>query len=157
MVKQNPPKPKVDRRQLLTTAAAITVAGVLPTERTEAATLAEAGIIPALLPVPHPQRMNVCARTAQRIEEIVARNRIRQEAQLPLLCIPRELRKMRAADDLAEFERFAAHHREAVWDEVLAPVREAKRDPHWRPSRLMEGLAFQAQVSKVLRERFVAQ
>jgi hypothetical protein len=33
---------------------------------------------------------------------------------------------MKTAEDLAEFERFVAHHREAVWEEVLAPVREAR-------------------------------
>ena len=82
------------------------------------------------------------------------RNRIRQEAQLPLLCIPRELRRMKTASDLAEFVRFAAVHRQAVWDEILAPVREAKGDPYWRPTGMMEGLGYQAQVSKVLRERF---
>jgi len=79
-----------------------------------------------LLPVPHPPALNVCAATARRIEEIVSRNRIRQEAGLPLLCILKELRRMKTTDDLAEFERFATRHREAVWDEVLAPVREAK-------------------------------
>ena len=85
------------------------------------------------------------------------RNRIRQEAQLPLLCIPRELRRMKTADDLAEFERFAAHQMEAVWEQVLAPVMEAKGDPHRRPRGFMEGLGYQAQVSKILRERFAAE
>jgi hypothetical protein len=155
MAKQNPPEPKltVDRRQLL----AITVAGVLPTEPSEAAPPAGVVLAPAPIPVAHPPALNLCAGTARRIDEIVARNRIRQEAQLPLLCIPRELRRMKTADDLAEFERFAARHREAVWEEVLAPVREMKGDPHWRPTRMMEGLGYQAEVNKVLRERFAAQ
>jgi len=159
MAKQNPPEPKltVDRRRLLTTAAAITMAGVLPAEPTEAATPAEVAIIPAPIPVAHPPPFNLCAATARRIEEIVMRNRIRQEAQLPLLCIPRELRRMKTADDLAEFERFAAHHSEAVWEEVLARLREAKGDTHWRPRGFMEGLGYQAQVSKILRERFAAE
>jgi hypothetical protein len=102
MAKQNPPEPKltVDRRQILTTAATITVVGVLPTGPTQAATPAELAIAPALLPVPHPPALNLCVATARRIEEIVARNRIRQETQLPLLCIPRELRRMKTADDL---------------------------------------------------------
>jgi hypothetical protein len=159
MAKQNPPEPKlnVDRRQLLATAAAITMAGVLPTEHTETAIPAEAAIIPAPIPVTHPPTLSLCAATARRIEEITARNRIRREAQLPLLCIPRELRRMKTAEDLAEFEGFAAHHSEAVWEEVLAPVREAKGNPHWRPTGMMEGLGYQAQISKVLRERFAAQ
>ena len=127
MAKQNPPEPKltVDRRQLL----AITVAGVLPTEPSEAAPPAGVVLAPAPIPVAHPPALNLCAATARRIEEIVARNRIRQEAQLPLLCIPGELRRMKTADDLADFERFAAHHMEAVWEEILArPER-----PVWLP------------------------
>ena len=57
-------------------------------------------------------------------------------------------------EDAMAFEAFADRHGESVWEEVLAPVREAKGDPNWRPTGFMEGLAFQAQVSKILRERF---
>jgi hypothetical protein len=146
----------LDRRQLLTAAAAATVAGVVPTEITEAATPA-AAIEPAPLPVSHSPALNVCDATARRIEEITARNRIRQEAGLPLLSIPRELRKMKLADDLAEFEKFAAIHRQAVWDEVLAPVREVKGEPNWHPKAFMAGLGFQSKVRKILRERFAEQ
>jgi hypothetical protein len=158
MAKQNPREPRltVDRRQLLTTAAAVTVTGIVPHERTKAATPAEPAIN-AIRPAPPPQRVNVCARNAQRIEEIVARNRIRQEAGLPPLSIPKELRRMKTADDLAAFERFAAAHRQAVWDEILAPVREAKADPYWRPMEMMEGLGYQARISDILRERFISQ
>jgi hypothetical protein len=61
---------------------------------------------------------------------------------------------MKNVDDAAEFEEFADLHRQAVWEEVLAPVREARGEPNWRPTRSMEGLAFQSRVSKILRERF---
>jgi hypothetical protein len=61
---------------------------------------------------------------------------------------------MKQAADATAFEEFADRHRQAVWDEVLAPVRQARGEPNWRPSRLMEGLAFQAQVGKILYERF---
>src|SRR5689334_7040808 len=115
-------------------ATAITVAGVLPAEPTEATTSAEVALIPGPVPVAHPPALNVCAATARRIEEIVARNQIPEEVGLPLLSIPKELRRVKTADDLAEFERFAAQHRDAVWKEVLVPVRETKGDPHWRPN-----------------------
>ena len=156
MAKQTPPEPKiaVDRRQILATAAAITVAGVLSTDPTEAATPADVSITPAPIPGAHRSALNLCAATARRIEEIVARNRIRQEAQLPLLSIPQELRRMKAVEDAAEFEEVAALHRQEAWDEVLASVREAKRNPHWRPTSWMEGMGYQAQVSKILRIRF---
>ena len=61
---------------------------------------------------------------------------------------------MKKAADAMAFEEFADRHGESVWEEVLAPVREAKGEPNWRSIRLMEGLAFQAQVSSILRERF---
>jgi hypothetical protein len=64
---------------------------------------------------------NVCASTAQKIEEIAARNIIRAEAKLPLLSIPRELRRMKQVADAAAFEDFADRHRESVWEEVFRP------------------------------------
>jgi hypothetical protein len=127
------------------------MSGILPPQVT-----ADAVPVPSI-PTSEPSPLNVCAATVRRIEEIIARNRIRSEACLPLLSIPKELRRMKTADDLAEFERFAAHHSEAVWDEALRPVREAKDDPTWRPTKFMEGLAYQARVSKILHKRFIAQ
>jgi hypothetical protein len=73
------------------------------------------------------------------------------------LSIPKELRRMKSVDDAAEFEQFCALHWEAVWQEVLAAVREARGEPNWRPTRFMEGVGYQARVSKILRERFIAQ
>ena len=66
----------------------------------------------------------------------------------------KELRKIKNAEIAAEFDEFADRHRQEVWKEVLAPVRQAKGEPNWRPTRLMQGFAFQAQVSRILRERF---
>src|ERR1700730_17253882 len=40
------------------------------------------------------EALNVCASTARKIEEVAERNRIREEAGLPVLSIPRELRRM---------------------------------------------------------------
>jgi hypothetical protein len=98
--------------------------------------------------------LTVCAATARRIEEIAARNRIRQEARLPLLSIPKELRRMKEATVAAKFEVFADAHRATVWDEVLAAKRQASGEPTWHPKGWMEGLAMQAQVSRILRQRF---
>jgi hypothetical protein len=106
-----------------------------------------------------PPAFNCCAVTTRRLEEIARRNRIRDEAGLPLLSIPKELRRMKdVADAVAEtdqFEAFATVHRAAVWDEVLAPERERRGQPDWRPRRWMEGLGYQTQVSRILRERFL--
>jgi hypothetical protein len=148
---QSEPSLSLDRRQLLATAAAVTVAGVVPNAQTTQAVNSARAVNAAELPVP---AWNVCAATSRRIEEIAERNRIREQARLPLLSVPKELRKMKKAADAAEFDKFADRHRQAVWDEVLGPVREARGEPNWCPTRLMEGLAFQAQVSRILRERF---
>ena len=61
---------------------------------------------------------------------------------------------MKEAAEAEEFEAFAEAHRGKVWKEVLAPMREARGDPNWRPTRLLEGMALQAQVNTALRERF---
>jgi hypothetical protein len=151
MATQIPRPLAMNRRQLLATVAAIPMSGILPPQLT-----ADAVPVPSI-PTPEPSPLKLCAATARRIEEITARNRIRAEACLPLLSIPKELRRMKMVDDAAEFERFAARHMQAVWDEVLRPVREAKDDFTWRPTGFMEGLAHQARVSKILHERLTAQ
>jgi hypothetical protein len=152
--KQSEPSLGLDRRQLLAATAAVTAAGIVPnakaagtTNSVQAATVTKAWVseTPAL---------NVCASTARKIQEIAARNIIREEAGLPLLSVPKELRRMKMVEDAMAFEQFADRHAESVWEEVLTPVREARGDPNWRPTRLMEGMGFQAQVSKILRERF---
>jgi hypothetical protein len=153
MAKPIQSKPILDRRQLLTTAAAMATSGILPnTERAEAGQTAEA-VMPSA-PELDARPLNVCATTARRIEEIVARNRIRQEARLPLLAIPKELRRMKEAADRAKFEAFAHVHGDAVLAEVLGSKRKAIREPYWLPRGWL-GLALQAQVNKVLRRRFV--
>jgi hypothetical protein len=63
-------------------------------------------------------------------------------------------RRMKTAVDQADFEAFAAVHQRAVWGEVLLPECKRREQPDWRPSSFMEGLAFQSQVNKVIREQF---
>ena len=138
----------LDRRQLLSSAAVTAAIGIVPSrEQVEAAKVVSAAEIPA---------WNVCAATARRIAEIAKRNRIREEAGLPQLSITSELRRMKKTEDQEEFETFAAVHRRAVWDAVLAPERKRRGQPDWRPSSFMEGLAFQSQVSKILHEQLKA-
>jgi hypothetical protein len=109
------PALSLDRRQLLTSAAAIAATGIVPSyEQVEAVNPAELGGA-AEIPT-----WNVCAVTARRIEEIAKRNRIRQENGLPLLSIAKELRRMKTAEEEAKFEAFSAIHRESVWDEALS-------------------------------------
>ena len=151
---QSGPSLSLDRRQLLASAAAVTAAGIVPIAEAAKAGNPARAANPATIPVSNVSALNVCASTARKIQEIAKRNRIREEAALPLLSIPKELRKIKNAEIAAEFDEFADRHRQEVWKEVLAPVRQAKGEPNWRPTRLMQGFAFQAQVSRILRERF---
>jgi hypothetical protein len=98
---------------------------------------------------------NFCAATARRLVEIARRNEIRREAKLPLLPIAKELPRMKKQEELEEFERFEAVHGKAVWQEVLKPRREAEGNPNWRPS-WMEGVRYQSEVYKILRQRLYA-
>jgi len=150
MAQQIPRPLTMNRRQLLAPVAAIPMSGIVPQQ-----------VAADTVPVPSIQTLkrsslNLCAATARRIEEIITRNRIRAEACLPLLSIPKELRRMKEATDTAKFEAFANAHRAAVWDEVLAAKRQASGEPTWHPSGWMEGLAMQAQVSRILPQRFDA-
>ena len=150
---QTEPALSLDRRQLLALAAALSIGAIPAVVAAEVSNSGQAVTV-AKLPTSETTAWNVCSSTARKIEEIAARNIIREEAGLPLLSIPKELRRMKQVADAAAFEEFTERHRQAVWNEVLGPVRETRGEPNWYPSRLMEGLAFQAQVGKIMRERF---
>jgi hypothetical protein len=156
MAKPNQPEPNVgiDRRQLLASAAVVTAARITPEpEQDRPAPVLKASNV-TTAPVSDASVLNVLPGTARRISQIVRRNEIRKATGLPLLSIPTELRKMKEVERAAEFEKFAAVHREAILEELLAPIREARGEPCWQPTRFMEGLALQAQVNRILRERF---
>ena len=114
---------------------------------------------PASLPAKAPA-LNVCAATARRLLDIARRNEIRREAGLPLLSTVKELRRMKQREDSelrrTEFERFKAEHRDVVWEEVLKPRRAAEGNPNWFPRNWAEGVGYQSEVYKILRERFAA-
>ena len=86
--------------------------------------------------------------------EIARRNEIRREAKLSLLPIAKELRRIKQQEELEEFSRFEAAYGKAMWQEVLKPRREVE-GPNWRPS-WMEGVSYQTQVNKILRQKFYA-
>ena len=147
-----PDFPRIDRRRLLTSAAATaTATGILPGVK-----LADAVAADVPLPLtPKAEPANFSAATARRLMEIARRNELRREAKLPLLLIAKELRRMKKQEELEEFERFEAAYGEAVREEVLQARREAEGNPNWRPS-WMEGVSYQTQVNKILREQFYA-
>ena len=146
-------EPVISRRNLLGSATALTAASLVPIAKSvEAAPVVRSvstGMPSQVIP-------NYSAGTARRLLEIEARNKLRQTFTLPALSIPNELRRMKRAEDAAEFIRFAASRRKAVWDQVLKTRRDLEDDPNWRPSWI-EGLAYQSEVNRILREQFWAE
>jgi hypothetical protein len=150
---------EIDRRQvLLASAVALTAAGMASvTENAEATEPAQELDLAKALPVSSEAWASVISdTTAFRIQEIEARNRLREESGLPVLSIPKELRRMKMAADQEVFQRFEAIHAKAVWDEVLKPIRDEKGDPNWRPG-WMGGMALQNDFYRILRQRFRAE
>jgi hypothetical protein len=140
----------ISRRNLLGTAAAITAAGLVPNAKTIEAAPAVRSVSTGMNSQVMP---NYSAGTARRLLEIEARNKLRRAFTLPALSVSYELRRMKRAEDEAEFYRFAASRRRDVWDQVLKTRRDLECDPNWRPS-WSEGLAYQRKVGRILREHF---
>jgi hypothetical protein len=141
----------INRRRLLTSAAAaVTVTGIVP--GVKCADGAAPDFLKPWQLTHQPEPPNFCAATARRLMEIARRNEIRREANLPLLSIAKELRRMKQQEELEAFSRFEAAYGKAVWDEVLKPRREAE-GPNWRPSWI-EGMCYQNQVFKIVRQQF---
>jgi hypothetical protein len=151
--------PDFNRRQLLTSAATITVAGIAPNiphteelakseiaQPTKALSLSSAGAQPC----------NFDSVTVLRLQEIAERNRIRLEAGLPLLSVPKELRRMKEIADTERFRKFADAHRKRVYNKMLARIRRRCGDPNWAPTGMLSsgGMWFDAQVDRQLRKLY---
>ena len=142
------------RRLLVSAAAAVTSARIVPgLESANAAASPEFFQSSQLMPKAEPR--NFCAATARRLVEIARRNEIRREANLPLLPIAKELRRMKKQEELEEFSRFEEAHGKAVWDQVLKPRREAEANPNWRPN-WTDCVRYQNEVRKIFREQLYA-
>jgi hypothetical protein len=149
----------IDRRRLLkTSAAAITAATLAPNVPLSEQPLA---VSAQTVSTASEAVLNVCANTSRRLLEIQRRNELRRETKLPLLEICKELRRMKETEDGQKFSEsfgpFAAKHRQAVWNHVLKTRREVLGDPNWRPRYFSEGVGYQGEVDRRLRERFEAE
>jgi hypothetical protein len=89
-----------------------------------------------------------------RLREIAERNRIRQDAGLPLLSVPKELRRMKEAADTEKFIKFADAHRERVYNKMLARARRRCGDPNWDPTGMLGGMWFNSQVERQARKLY---
>ena len=154
MAKQDFP-PDIDRRRLLVSAVALAGSSISSNEAgveyAKAASVTAAAR--SIASAPGVQDLNVCPATARRLLEIERRNLLRAEANLPLLSITKELRRMKQQEVSEEFERFAAAHGRAVWEEVLKRRRDAEGNPNWRPNSL-EGMYYLSKVRRILWEKF---
>ena len=143
----------VNRRRLLASAAAATATAVLPGVKNADAAAPDffrSGQLKSKA-----EAANFCAATTRRLAEIARRNELRRESNLPLLSVPKELRRMKEQELSKEFGRFEIAHGKAVWAEVLKSRREVEGS-NWRPTNWMEGMAYQNQVRKILWEQFRA-
>ncbi len=108
----------ISRRELLTSAVGVTAANIVPMAKRPQAVFVntECPIASNALP------LNLSATTVRRLLEIECRNEIRREANLPLLSVAKELRRMKEKDDRQKFSEafgpFAAKPFDAVWNEV---------------------------------------
>ena len=121
--------PSINRRQLMTATATIAVAGLAPNP-TPAEGLANSAVAQPTEPLVPPavvQAGNFDSVTILRLREIAQRNRIRQEAGLPLLLVPKELRRMKEAADAERFRKFSDAHCNRVQDKMLARARRRSR------------------------------
>jgi hypothetical protein len=87
----------MDRRRMLISAAAVTATGTVPGVKPADAAAADVLQSPPLTHRAEPT--NLSAATARRLLEIARRNKIRREANLPLLSIAKELRRMKTQEE----------------------------------------------------------
>ena len=150
--------PSINRRQLMTATATIAVAGLAPNP-TPAEGLANSAVAQPTEPLVPPavvQAGNFDSVTILRLREIAQRNRIRQEAGLPLLLVPKELRRMKEAADAERFRKFSDAHCNRVQDKMLARARRRVGDPNWKPTGMLSGggMLFGGQVDRQLRKLY---
>lgn len=95
----------LNRRRLLSTAMAMTGAGLVPSAKA-------AGSVRVIgqdsTPIAWEAPPNVSSAMSQRLAEIGCRNKLRREADLPLLPVTSELKRMKRVEDQEKFSRFAA-------------------------------------------------
>jgi hypothetical protein len=150
--------PPINRRQFLASTATVAVAGVAPiiadTEsliKPEIAPPTKA-VVPSITEV---QTVKFGKVTLRRLQEIAARNRIRQEAGLPLLSVPRELRRMKEVTDVEKFRGFTEANRKRLNEKMLTRMRR-RCGASWAPTGVLAGggLWFGAQVDKQMRKLY---
>ncbi len=144
--------PSIDRRRFLTSAALATTASVVPIVKPAETALAETSH-----PLPPPSEvpvLNVSAVTVSRLAEIIERNNLRKEVGLPLLSIPKELRRIKTAEAYAKFAKFSEIFRKRVQEKMLARIRHRIGDPNWKPNGMMAGMGFEYEVSREVRKPY---
>jgi hypothetical protein len=140
----------INRRRLLASAAAATTAAIVPPAgETARAASTQPGPRTAEAPVQEFSSAN-----ARRLSEISERNRLRQEFGLPRLSVVKELRRMKAADDAVDYQRFSDDFRNRDKQKTLARIRRRQNDPHWEPTNKWAGISFETEVSERLTRLF---
>jgi hypothetical protein len=73
--------------------------------------------------------------------EIEERNRVREEAQLPLIPVAAELRRLYELHRANDFEHFfqTSRLRKQVEEKLLQVARRMRNDPDWTPTGVLSG------------------
>jgi len=90
------------------------------------------------------------------IKEVEARNKLRGEAGLPLVSVPKEVEKISEAERYRDFSDCCEAHKDLhdkIADEVLAKERLSRHDPTWVPRGLLNGAgAYGSQIQERMRQ-----
>jgi hypothetical protein len=86
------------------------------------------------------------------LAEIEQRNRLRKEAQLPLLSIPDELDRLEAVERGREFEQYLGENQKLFWRTFRAIMN--RRFRHAVPQRWMESVSAGASTRRLFRQRW---
>ncbi len=137
---------KLHRRDFLASAVALTTSGAARGIKS-APEYAKTPISSAAMSIPasYPN-------ASTHLVEIARRNLLRQESGLPLLSVPKELRRIKNAEGYARFAKFSEAYRKRVQEKVLARIRRQLRQPDSNPQGMLSGggMAFESEVSRNL-------
>jgi hypothetical protein len=90
------------------------------------------------------------------IKEVEARNKLRGEAGLPLVSVPKEVEKISKAElyrDFCDWCEANQDLRDKIAEEVLATFCEERGDPTWVPRGLLNGAgAYGSQIQERMRQ-----
>jgi hypothetical protein len=144
---------ELNRRGLLVSAAAaVTTSGAIGMVGAELPRGSQT--LPISKVVASPRLSNSYVGVASHIAEVERRNLLRKEFGLPLLSVPKEIRRIKTAQAIQSFATFSEKYRSRLVEKMLAKMRRQRSKADWRPVGMIEGFHFEDQVSRRLRRLY---